>query len=132
MKAQVLNWFLQYADSPIDMQKKKRKKKQMEKANWKMFKEKCKTELNDKMNLKEIKEKKWHLMTFINSKIKRIHSAHCAHKGKEVPSSPAEHKKQVACSGISRKRPRRTTLSFFYMVSRKEKQSCKMLKVLQV
>lgn len=29
-----------------------------------------------------------------NTKIKRIHSAHCAHKGKEVPSSPAEHKKQ--------------------------------------
>lgn len=53
-------------------------------------------------------------------------------KGKEVPSSPAEHKRQVACSGISRNRPRRTTLSFFYMVSRKEKQSCKMLKVLEV
>jgi hypothetical protein len=53
-------------------------------------------------------------------------------KGKEVPSSPAEHKKQVICSGISRNRPRRTTLSFFYIVSRKEKQSCKMLKILEV
>lgn len=53
-------------------------------------------------------------------------------KGKEGPSSPAEPKKQVACSGISRIRPRRTTLCFFYMVSRKEKQSCKMLRVLEV
>ena len=43
---------------------------------------------------------------------------------KEVPSSPAEYKrKQVVCSGISRERPRRTTLSFFYIVSREEKQS---------
>lgn len=44
-------------------------------------------------------------------------------KGKEVPSSPAEHKrKQVVCSGISRNRPRRTTLSFF-IVSRKESKA---------
>ena len=45
-------------------------------------------------------------------------------KGKEVPSSPMEHKKkQVVYSGISRNRPRRTTLSFFYILSRKESKA---------
>ena len=79
---------------------------------------------NDKMNLKENNEKKRHLMTFIKIvKVKEFILHTVLTKGKEVPSSPAEHKRQVACSGISRKRPRRTTLSFFYMVSRKGKQS---------
>lgn len=62
---------------------------------------KCK---NDKMNLKENNEKKQHLRTFI--KIVKEFILHTVlTKGKEAPSSPAEHKRQVARSGIGRNSP---------------------------
>lgn len=97
-----------------------------------MFKEKYMTESNENESKRDQEKEITFDDFYKNTKIKRTYSAHVLTKGKEVPSSPAEPKKQVACSGISRNRPRRTTLSFFYMVSRKEKQSCKMLRVLEV